>query len=124
MRVGEVKGVVEVEEVVEVVEVGSDNGQVGKTQDAAVGAHGNDGNDGNDGNNGNERRQWLEVFCTDTFTPMFFSTNRRAAAVVGVFLCITACFAAAASQLGTSDKDFRAVREICIVMLVVQVLVV
>ena len=121
MRVGGVKGVkgvVEVEEVVEVVEVGSDNGQVGKAQDAAVGAHGNDGNDGN------ERRQWLEVFCTDTFTPMFFSTNRRAAAVVGVFLCITACFAAAASQLGTSDKDFRAVREICIVMLVVQVLVV
>ena len=115
MRVGEVKGVVEVEEVVEVVEVGSDNGQVGKAQDAAVGAHGIDGN---------ERRQWLEVFCTDTFTPMFFSTNRRAAAVVGVFLCITACFAAAASQLGTSDKDFRAVREICIVMLVVQVLVV
>jgi hypothetical protein len=55
---------------------------------------------------------------------MFFSTNRRAAAVVGVFLCITACFAAAASQLGTSDKDFRAVREICIVMLVVRVLVV
>ena len=116
MRVREVKG-----EVVEVVEVGSDNGQVGKAQDAAVGAHGNDGNDGNDGN---ERRQWLEVFCTDTFTPMFFSTNRRAAAVVGVFLCITACFAAAASQLGTSDKDFRAVREICIVMLVVRVLVV
>jgi predicted RND superfamily exporter protein len=58
--------------------------------------------------NNNERRQWLEVFCTDTFTPMMFSTKRRAISVVLVFLTITGFFCGMASQLSTSDKDFRA----------------
>ena len=54
------------------------------------------------------KRQWLEIFCAETFAPIMFSTNKRASIVVVVFLIITGVFTGLASQLVSSDKDFRA----------------
>ena len=61
-----------------------------------------------EGNKKSDQRHYLEIFCADTFAPTFFRTRGRAWSVVVVFLLLTGILSGIASQLKSSDKDFRA----------------